>query len=185
MLDMLTQSEVLSTYPFIDGHRDWPEGAIYRYDRGGHELLRVVDGVDEAMVADVTGGPVELALLIDGPLVVLCSRVGETIPWAGAAYHWHRVRRSDRILPPSGVDTVAGSRLDLILMEARGGRVRATRPLTLPADFSRVLHEAILEQARFTYNPGTERRAMETLLRRCPNPNTLAAFSSIRARLVD
>ena len=68
-----------------------------------------------------------------------------------------------------------------MLLEATGGRVRAARSLTLPLDFTRVLHEAILEQARFTYDPGEERRALEALLRRCPTPGSLVGYASARA----
>lgn len=183
MMDILTPSEIRSTDPLIEGRRDWPEESIYRYDRGGHELIRVVRVVKAAVAAAVVGDPVELALVIDGPLVIVCSKVGEALPWAGASFHWHRVRRSERILPPSGADTSTGSRIDLKLMMARGGRVRATRPLTIPVDFSRVLHEAILEQARFTYDPGEERRSLESLLRRCPTPGSLVGYATVKATL--
>jgi hypothetical protein len=185
MLDVFTQAEVLSSYPSTDGHRDWPEGAAYRYDRGGHELLRIARGIDAGMAVAVASEPVEIALLIEGTLVVVCSKVGHALPWAGASYHWHRVRNSDRVLPPSAVDTVVGSRVDLILLEAVGGRVRAVRSLTLPVEFTRVLHEAILDQSRYTYDPGEERRAMETLLRRCPTPDSLICFASVKATIRD
>jgi hypothetical protein len=184
MLDIFTQSEILSTYPSIEDHRDLPEGAVYRYDQRGHELLRIVRGVEADMVAAVTGEPVEIALLIEGPLVVVSSRVGQTLPWAGASYHWHRVWNSERVMPPRAVDTVAGSRLDLILLEAMGGRVRAVRSLTLPVEFTRVLHEAILDQARYTYNPVEERRAMESLLSRCPTADSVVGYAYVKATIM-
>jgi len=184
MLDILTQTEVLSTYPTIEDHRDWPEGAVYRFDRGGHELLRIVRGIEEDVAEAVARDPGEMALLIDGPLVILCSKVGRALPWSGASFHWHRIRRSERIMPTSAEQTKAGSRLDLMLMEATGGRIRAVRSLTLPLDFTRVLHEAILDQVRYTYDPGAERRAMETLLRRCPTPDSLVGYATIRATSV-
>jgi hypothetical protein len=126
-MDIITQAEILSTYPCIDGRRDWPEGAIYRYDRNGHELLRIVRGVDDELAAAVSREPVDLALIVEGPLVVICSRVGEALPWSGAPFHWHRVGRSDRVLPNTEYDGLAGSELDLMLLEGQGGRVRAAR----------------------------------------------------------
>ena len=182
-MDIITQSEILSTYPLIEGRRDWPEGAIYRYDRSGHEVLRIVRGVDDELAAAVSREPVDLALVIEYPLVVMCSRVGEALPWMGAPYHWHRVRRSDRVLPNSEYDVMAGSKIDLMLLEGQGGRVRAVRSLTLPVDFTRVLFEAILEQARFNYDPTEERRALAALARRCPTPGSLACYAPVRARL--
>lgn len=180
MLDFSKQSEILSKSPSIKARPDWPEGAAYRYDRTGHQILRVVRGIAKAKAAWVVQEPVDLALFVDGPLLVMCSRVGESLPWAGASYHWHRVGQPDRLLP----DPTAEARLDLVLMEGKGGRVRATRSLLLPADFSRMLHESILEQSRYTYDPGEERRAMATLLRRCPTPNAIAAYAVVKAHLV-
>jgi len=185
MLDVFTQAEVQSTYPSIDGHRDLPEGAAYRYDRRGHELLRIVRGIDVGLAAAVASEPVEIALLIDGPLLVVCSRVCEVLPWTGASYHWHRIRNSERVLPPTAANTVTGARVDLTLLESIGGRVRAVRSLMLPVEFTRVLHEAILDQSRYTYDPGEERRAMATLLRRCPTPGSLVGFACVKATIRD
>jgi hypothetical protein len=183
MLDIFTQAEILSTYPFIEGRRDWPEGAIYRYDRTGHEILRIVRGISDDLALSTVHGEVGLALIIDGPLVVMCSRVGEALPWAGASFHWHRVRHSERILPTSAIDTLKGSKIDLMLLDGNGGRVRAARSLTLPTDFTRMLNEAILEQSRFRYDPIEERRMMDALLRRSPTPASLAARACIKATL--
>jgi hypothetical protein len=184
VLDVFTQADILSTFPAIEGRRDWPEGAIYRYDQTGHELLRIVRGVDDKLAASVAREPIDLALIISEPLIVMCSKAGDALPWAGASFHWHRVRRSDRILPIPGQDGGIDSRIDLILLDGQGGRVRAARSLTLPADFTWMLHEAILEQSRYTYDPGEERRAMASLLRRCPSPSSLVAYASAKAQLV-
>jgi hypothetical protein len=183
LLDVFTQAEILSTNPLIEGRRDWPEGALYRYDRGGHEILRIVRNLDDDLVESVSREPVDLSLVIEGPLVVMCSRVGEALPWASAAFHWHRVRRSDRILPISEFDVVSGSKIDLMLLDGCGGQVRVVRSLQLPAEFSRVLFEAILEQSRFNYNPTEERQALKALLRRCPTPGLLAALALSKIQL--
>ncbi len=181
MIDIVTQAEILSTHPLIESQGDWPEGAVYRYDRSGHEILRIVRGVTRGMIAATTGGPVEIALVLSEPLIVVCSRAGDALPWAASTFHWHRVRRSDRILPDPRHESAIDTWLDLILVDAKGRRVRAVRPLTPPANFTRMLHEAILEQSRFTYDPGEERRAIDDLARRCPTPNALAAYASARA----
>jgi hypothetical protein len=177
LLDIITHSEILSTNLIIECQRDWPEGALYRYDLSGHEILRIVRDIDDELANSVASDPVNLALVIEGPLIVMCSRVGEKLPWAGAAFHWHRVRRSDRILPISEVDLAFGSKIDLRLLDGRRGQVKAVRSLELPPEFSRVLFEAILEQARFNYNPSEERQALKSLLRRCPTPGLMAALA--------
>ncbi len=184
MLDIITQAEILATTLSIEGRRDWPEGALYRYDQSGHEILRIVRDVDKDLAQSVAHDPVNLALVIEGPLIVMCSRIGDRLPWAGAAFHWHRVRRSDRILPTSEIDIMAGAKIDLMLLEGAGGRVKAVRSLALPPDFCRVLFDAILEQSRYNYNPTEERQALKALLRRCPTPGLMAAFAPAKIQLV-
>ena len=170
MIETFARTEVPKPGALVEGLRDRPEGATYRYDRSGHEILRVARGIDEALADAVARGPVDLALVVLDPGIVVCSRVEGALPWAGAAFHWHRVDRAERILPAIGSTSALDSTVDLILLEARGGRVRAARPLHLPPEFARALHQAILDQSRFPYDPSEERRALESLARRCPNP---------------
>ncbi|MBV8556915.1 MAG: hypothetical protein JO116_15240, partial [Planctomycetaceae bacterium] len=75
----------------------------------------------------------------------------------------------------------AGAALDVSLVEALDGRIRARRRVALSPAFTRVLHEAILEQARFTYDPSEEDRALATLFRRYPTVEAMVAFATVRA----
>ena len=54
---------------------------------------------------------------------------------------------------------------------------------SLPIGFTLVLFEAILEQARFNYDPTEERRALSDLARRCPTPGSLVGYASVKARV--
>jgi hypothetical protein len=161
------------------GAAPWPLGSHYQYRSDRHELIRVVERIEDEHRASISRGVAEFALVLEGPLLVFCSRFGAALPWSGAAFHCHRLPRAERTLPPAGVAD-SGVGMDVRLIEARDGHVGAERVVTLPAPFARVLHEAILEQARFSYDPCAERRALEGLQRRCPTPGALLAYATMR-----
>jgi hypothetical protein len=157
-----------------------PLGSHYRYRSDRHELIRVVERIKKEHRAAIGEGVAEFALMLEGPLLVFCSRFGEALPWSGSAYHWHRLAREERAWP-SVEAAGSGVTMEVSLMTASDGQVGTTRMVTLPAPFARALHEAILEQARFSYDPCAERRAVEGLGRRCPTTSALVAYSTVRA----
>ncbi len=181
MLEMLHRADVGALTPFREGHDLWPPGSHYRHHRRGHELIRVVQKVGGDHVEAVLRGRAEFALLVDEPLIIVCSRFGAALPWAEGAFHWHRVPQPDRAWPALADGPDSGAALDVSLVEALDGRVRAHRRVTLSPGFTRVLHEALLEQARFTYDPNEEGRALATLFRHYPMVEAMVAFATVRA----
>lgn len=156
------------------------QGSHYRCSREGHQLRRVVESASETQIAALTDGEAEFALVLDDPLIVVCSRFGTALPWSGGAFHWHRVPRLERMWPAPPSSLNEGVVLDVALVEADDGRVRASRSVWLAPEFAKVLHEAILEQARFPYDPSDERRALTGLFRRYPSIGCLVANASAR-----
>lgn len=180
MLGTVPWPEVQTLTPFVEGQTLWPQGAHYRYHRGGHDLARVVHGVEDDHVEAMERGEAEFAVVLVEPLIVFCSRFGTALPWLGGSFHWQRVPRPERGLPALGPDLGTGVPLHIALVESKDGRVRAARTATLSSEFTRVLHEAILEQARFSYDPIAERRALDGLLRRYPSVGVLVAHATVR-----
>jgi hypothetical protein len=185
VLDTVAQVEVSRLGRFLEGRTRWAEGSHYRHHRGGHELVRVARGVVDDQVEAVGHGAAEFALVLEGPAIVFCSRFGSALPWLGSPFHWHRVAVEERDWPEAASRIESGARLKVQLIEAGDGSVRATRDVVLSLPFTRVLHEAILEQARFSYEPSVERRALANLLRRCPKPGALVANATIRCKVED
>jgi hypothetical protein len=158
----------------------WDLGSHYQYRCDRHELIRVVLRIEDEHLVAFRQGVAEFALVLEGPLLVFCSRFSEALPWSASSYLWHRLPRSERSMP---ADLGAGSAiaLDVSLLEACNGQVGATRLISLPSPFARVLHEAILEQVRFSFDPTAERRALSALQRRCPSTRALIAYATVRA----
>jgi hypothetical protein len=180
--DILTQTKARPSTTSIARPGFWPPGSVYRFDLDGHQLLREVQGATEGQVAALQQGECELAVVLEEPLLIVCSRFGEDLPWSASVFQWHQIPRPARALPrvpdPSGAD----ASLVASLVEASDGRVVARRVLTLTTPFARSLHEAILEQARFPYDPTRERRALDGIRRRCPGIGGLVAYATIRMK---
>src|SRR5947209_5886255 len=66
----------------------------------GHELVLVYRGVTASEARAVGFGKASFALVVEPPLIVLCYRFGDAIPWSAAPYHWHRVPDAERLILP-------------------------------------------------------------------------------------
>jgi hypothetical protein len=164
----------------IRGAVTWDLGSHYQYRSERHELIRVVARIEDEQLAAIRHGTGEFALVLEGPLLVFCSQFGEALPWSASSYLWHRLPRAERTLP-SDLGTGSNVALEVSLLEARDCQARTTRVVLLPLPFARALHEAILEQVRFPFDPTAERRALDALRRRCPSTRALVAYATVRA----
>src|ERR1700677_1563207 len=59
----------------------WPEGGQFTYSPGGLELTLFLSDIREDVVNEVRRGEVELALIVELPLIVVTYRFGQSIPW--------------------------------------------------------------------------------------------------------
>ena len=85
-------------------------GVEYRCRRGGHELVLSLHGLTDLRAEAVAGGEAELALVVEGPLLVLGDRFGAAFPWAATArFHWQGLPPEARVVPPEVELTPASS----------------------------------------------------------------------------
>ncbi len=101
------------------GPRSGPGG-----DSPEHELILAGLGVDERVIRSVQRDRVDLGLVVEPPLILVCIRFGEAIPWTWAPYHW---RRPDGEAPD---EPRIRTKLGITMVDPEGRiRVRRTRPL--------------------------------------------------------
>ncbi|MEO6808281.1 MAG: hypothetical protein ABI353_04130 [Isosphaeraceae bacterium] len=164
----------------------WPEGAQYIYNQLGHHLNVSIRGVTAAQVEAVRDEEAEFALFADEPLILVCCRFGAAVPWMIATFCWHLVPRPMRNLPPAaGLPGEQPLKLAVRLLEMKDGSVRAERELSLDLDFTRALHEAILDQARLNFDPRSLERAQAGLERHYPTPPAVVARARVRCLVHD
>jgi len=155
--------------------------ARHTNSRGEHELTLTLHGVESRHAIAVAAGEAEFALIDESPLLVLCARFGDAIPWICSPICWHHVPSRERILPPvAGSEEEKRLQLQIVLIDGDDGSIKATRCVTFSLDFTRILNEAIREQARLPYDPREHERRLKELNRRCPTPHAMVAYSAAR-----
>jgi hypothetical protein len=154
------------------GSRSWPEGARYSYGLCGHELILSQPRVDPALEKAVGRGPVEFALVVEAPLIVLIYRFGNVVPWGNAPFAWHLQPEESRIFPP-GDKSGARTLLGITLVGSDDGVIYAQRSVTLSPMFTRELHHAIREQAMTPFDAEAYVRAVGIVYLHRPQSSAL------------
>ena len=80
---------------------------------------------------EVRRGEVELALIVELPLIVLTYRFGQSIPWNDVPYSWHLQPMSWRVVPSVEHSLESRALLWITLVGADDGIIHAQRGVTL------------------------------------------------------
>ncbi len=132
------------------GKTSWQEEMIYSFDVCGHSLLLVLPELDETKLEIIRSGEAEFAFYEDGPAIFFLFRFGKVISWTDAVYSWHLVQRELRGVPDES--TVGGAALKVLIVDAGTGILQAVREIKMDAEFTRLLHAAIIKQADGSFN---------------------------------
>jgi hypothetical protein len=138
---------------FRRGRITWPEGGVFTYSRGGLELTLFLSNIRDDIVHDVRQGEVELALIVELPLIVVTYRFGQSIPWDDVPYSWHLQPMGWRVIPTIKSSLETRALLWITLVGANDGLIHAQRGVTLSPQFTCSLYEAIRAQALMAFDP--------------------------------
>lgn len=127
----------------------WPHATSYLYRSGSHELTLFIKDVTPCQEFDLAQGRAELVVLLDWSAITICSRFGESIPWGySSPFRWNEMKSRDQVLPAASKLTPGlCTQIQVALVEADGGTVRAIRSISLTSESTSMLHEAIRGQA--------------------------------------
>lgn len=128
----------------------WPESGQFNHRAGANELVLFYRRPDAEEIRDVRQGEAEFALLIKGDIICLLYRFGNAIPWSDAPYSWHLVKKTypdQATIPEPANVPEPHDTLQVILVDAGNGVIKALRLLTFSPAFSTALRLAIREQA--------------------------------------
>lgn len=128
----------------------WPETVQYNYRGVQHELVLFMHGPTAKEIRAVQKDRAEFRLFVERSLIILLFRFGDAIPWGDAPYTIHMVPKEERTVPP---DPGPNDRalLQIILVDAANGIIKAMRVISLSPEFTKVLHHAIQEQAKMPF----------------------------------
>jgi hypothetical protein len=165
---------------FRTKRRQWPEGGAFTYSQGGLELTLFQSSVQENAVYDVRQGEVELALIVEVPLLVIAYRFGQSILWNDAPYSWHLQPMSWRVIPTPKSSPEARALLWITLVGADDGLIYAQRGVTLSPCFTRALHEAVRAQALMAFDPDECTSAITKIFLNYPSTTERLALAQAR-----
>ena len=137
--------------------------------RAEHELVLFYRGVTDREVRSVEGGRAQIALVVEPPLIVLCYRFGDAIPWSIASYHWRQFAR------PGPIGRGARTGLRIALIDAEDGEVRARRFVPLARGLVLAWDAAIGIQAARNCSEARYAAALAQFARAYPDPDDVLA----------
>jgi len=127
----------------------WPDGVSqYNYRSGAHELVLFLGEPTEREIKAARKGKAEFALFVRQPAIILAYKFGDGIPWSDAVFSIHLVPESERDLPSADLESEVRANLQVLLVDAHTGILRALRLVSFSPAFTRALHSAIREQAQ-------------------------------------
>lgn len=166
--------------PYIEGRSSWPEASEYNYAANGHELRLFWPSPSDAETAAVRGGRMDLAILVRQPVILLLYRITGACGWSDAPYSWHLVPESHRDLPDEPKPDERAL-LQIVLIDASTGIVRAIRATTLTPHATNALHRAIRAQSAAPWDAGDYDAALQQLQQRSCDDLAAAAQVTMRA----
>lgn len=134
-----------------------------------HELILFYRGVTDREIRSVEAGRAEIALVVEPPLIVLCYRFGDAIPWSLVAYQWRQFTH------PGPIGRGSRTGLKVRLIEAGDGEVRARRTLPLSRGLVLAWDAAIGLQAARNCSEARYAAALVQFGRAYPRPHDVLA----------
>lgn len=173
--------EVGRRYPGGGFRFPMPEVAQYNFDEAGHVLQLFWPGVSEWETKAVRKGEASFALAVVEPAIFFCYRFGN-MPWSDSAYSVHLVPEERR--STTGIDSETGEPRNLLevhLVDARSGVLRAMRAFGLDRDFTDAFEEALQKQlAAGWHGQADYEMALAAIYRRFSRSSDLARAAVVR-----
>lgn len=151
--------------PYVTGRTSWPEHAEYNWRSGVHELQLFFSHPTTSEIADVRVAAADFEVYVQLPVVVFLYRFGDSIAWSDASYDSHRLPVSEWLAPPA-LQAGQSMVLQVILVEADGGLIKAIRLTSLQPTMITRLHAAILVQHSSAYTDSQYSQALKQLYSR-------------------
>lgn len=160
-------------------HTRWPECAQYNYRAGEHRLELFFASPEVREIREIRRGQAEIAVLVGPRAIWLLWRFGEG-PWSDAPYSIHLVPEEDRTLPPLASETETRSVLQVVLVDAATGVLRAIRAVSLSPQVSATLDAAIRAQAAQPWDEAAYDREIASTYARAPSSESLVRLAQAR-----
>jgi hypothetical protein len=167
---------------YRSGRSRWSAGSYFKLDRRGYSLTFFEPEVTEDLPRSIRDQPVYLRLFIESPVLMICSRFGKASPWRATPYSWPLDSAGDcrGSIPLELIPQCAWARMQVSLVEADGGFIRAQRVITLAPRFAITLRGAIRRQSLIPFDGDDCVDAIVRISFDFPSPTSLARNATAR-----
>jgi hypothetical protein len=168
--------------PYRPGRSRWSAGSNCTLDHRGYSLTLFEPEVTEDLCGLIRDQPIYIRLFIESPLFVLCSRFGKASPWRATPYAWPLDSSGDRrkSIPLESIPQCSWARLQVSLVEADSGFIRARRIISLAPRFATTLRGAIRRQSLVPFDGDDYLNAIVKASFDFPSPASLARNATAR-----
>ncbi len=163
--------------PYRPGQPPPHDGALLTLDRLGYSLVIVQSALVDSQIETIRQATMELALIVEDPLVVLAYRFGTDVPWESVPYAWPLATAAarNRVLPPARTGVDARALLWITLVDSDTGLIAAQRGIVLEPGFTAALNESIRKQVRTAFDGNAYVSAISRVYINHPDVTTLVA----------
>lgn len=167
--------------PFDPSVSACPEGSYYQFSKGSHKLILFYDCPTQKEINDIRTGKAEFRFVMKEDILFFLHTFGSPVIWSDAPY-------SISILDPEELNLLPKLHqgesvlLSITLVDASTGITMAMRAVTLDAQFSSALHQAIADQATRRCNLDTYNHRVDSVYSRLSSDN-LANLAKKRCKI--
>lgn len=152
----------------------WEVGWQYTYALNQHWITLVWNDITLPEVVAIDSGPLQFALYAEDDQILLFLKLGDASGWIEMPFTLWLVNANERTVPepPLGNEHAL---LTLLLISAEMGRIVAMRALTISAEMTTALLEALRRQAALPWDPSGYDARLSAVRERYPSPELLVA----------
>ncbi|MBS1807572.1 MAG: hypothetical protein JST84_05210 [Acidobacteria bacterium] len=152
----------------------------YDYRAGHYQLVLCYNHPTPAEIQAAAADPAEFALKVVGPVIFVCFRFGRSIPWSDAPFSIHLAPEAVAEIPaPATRETRI--LLQVFLVDASTGILKAMRAFTFSPAFSRALEAGIAKQQEQPFDRPIYDQSINQVQRQFTS-HQLAASAAITCR---
>jgi hypothetical protein len=170
--------------PLDPKRKHWPEGVMYIYHYGWHQVLIFFKGIRSFEQQAVERGQTHFGLYVEDDVIFLLVKIdgpqGKGIDWHAAPYSWHLVDPAARTLPEPDIPEGQGALLHIVLIEASSGIITAMRMVNLSNHFTGHLHRAIRTQAASRFDRAHYDQQIERIEKKFPLAESMVKVAQAR-----
>ncbi|MDI7165914.1 hypothetical protein [Leptospira santarosai] len=158
---------------YSPGRTSWPEGNSYQCRSGSHELLLFLKKLGQSEIKSIKNGVASFGFLYEENIIFFLHKFYPDFPWSDCPYSIHLfASEQDRALPEVAQDGFAPP-LQIFLIDAETGILKALRMLGFKEDFANQLRAVIADQALRPFDKREYEEKVQALYEKYPTTDSM------------